>query len=111
TDLGIASRYAGLMADQALRKRIFGAIRAEWQRTLTVVLQLTEQDQLLQNNPTLARSIRDRTAYIDPLNHLQIELLRRHRTAALAQREPDIRVRNGIHITINGVAAGLRNTG
>ena len=111
TDLGIASRYAGLMPDEALRRRIFSAIRAEWQRTVKVVLQLTEQEQLLQADPTLARSIRDRTAYIDPLNHLQIELLRRHRTAALAQREPDARIRNAIHITINGVAAGLRNTG
>jgi len=111
TDLGIASRYAGLMPDEALRRQIFGTIRAEWQRTARVVRQLTGQDELLQNNPTLARSIRDRIAYIDPLNHLQIELLRRHRAAAAAQREPDIRVRNGIHITINGVAAGLRNTG
>nr|MBF0682619.1 phosphoenolpyruvate carboxylase [Pseudomonas sp.] len=111
TDLGIASRYADLMPDEAVRKQIFGTIRAEWQRTIDAVRQLTGQQQLLENNPTLARSIRDRTAYIDPLNHLQIELLRRHRAADLAHREPDIRMRNGIHITINGVAAGLRNTG
>ena len=111
TDLGIASRYAQLMPDAQLRERIFGAIRQEWERTMAAVRQITGQAELLQNEPELARSIRDRIAYIDPLNHLQIELLRRHRAAQAAGREPDVRVRNGIHITINGVAAGLRNTG
>ncbi len=111
TDLAIASRYAQLMPERDLREHIFSAIREEWERTIAAVQQLSSQEQLLENDPTLARSIRDRTAYIDPLNHLQIELLRRHRAALHAGREPDARVQNGIHITINGVAAGLRNTG
>ncbi|GAA5234848.1 phosphoenolpyruvate carboxylase [Verticiella sediminum] len=111
TDLAIASRYAQLMPERAVRERIFGTIREEWNRSLAALKQVTEQRELLESNPRLARSIRDRTAYIDPLNHLQIELLRRHREAEAQGVESDVRVRNGIHITINGVAAGLRNTG
>jgi phosphoenolpyruvate carboxylase len=70
------------------------------------VLAITEQSTLLQSNPLLARSIRNRFPYIDPLNHIQIELLRRHRTGTA-----DSRVERGIHLTINGIAAGLRNSG
>ncbi len=111
TDLAIASRYASLVTDEALRDRIFGQIREEWQRTVQVVQELTEQNHLLENQPQLARSLRNRTAYIDPLNHLQIELLQRHRQSREAGEELDVRERNGLHMTINGVAAGLRNTG
>lgn len=111
TDLAIASRYAQLMPDETLRNTIFDAIRQEWERTMDAVKLLLAHRELLENDPALARSIRDRTAYIDPLNHLQIELLRRHRAAQQAGQEPDARVRNGIHMTINGVAAGLRNSG
>ena len=64
-----------------------------------------------QTNPLLARSIQNRFAYLDPLNHLQVELIQRHRAQAVLPGEPDNRVHRGIHLSINGVAAGLRNTG
>ncbi len=111
TDLAIASRYASLVADVELRQNIFGQIRQEWERTVAVVREITDQRYLLERQPHLARSIRNRTAYLDPLNHLQIELLRRHRQSLDAGEEPEVRERNGLHMTINGVAAGLRNTG
>jgi len=105
-DLGIASRYAELVSDQALRDEIFGRISAEFERTRRHLLAIEQQDELLADNPLLRRSIRNRFPYMDPLNHLQVELLRRHRTG-----ESDERVRRGIHLSINGVAAGLRNSG
>ena len=111
TDLAIASRYASLVADERLRVRVFGTIRAEWERTVAVVRAITGQRYLLERQPHLARSIRNRTAYLDPLNHLQVELLRRHRGRLEAGTEPDVRERNGLHMTINGIAAGLRNSG
>ncbi|WP_448206987.1 phosphoenolpyruvate carboxylase [Azospirillum sp. sgz302134] len=106
SDLGIASRYAELVEDEELRKRIFGQIREEWQRTRKHLLAITEQPDLLAENPLLARSIRNRFPYMDPLNHVQIELLRRHRAGS-----SDDRVQRGILMSINGVAAGLRNSG
>ncbi|HZX33452.1 MAG TPA: phosphoenolpyruvate carboxylase, partial [Rhodocyclaceae bacterium] len=106
TDLAIASRYAELVTDADLRERVFNAIRAEWERTRRYVLAIEEQDDFLSDNPLLKRSIQQRFPYMDPLNHLQVELLRRHRAG-----DTDERVARGIHITINGVAAGLRNSG
>ena len=106
TDLAIASRYAGLVRDPALRDAIFGRIRAEWDDTVDAVLAITRQKELLDGNPLLKRSIRNRFPYLDPLNHVQIELLRRHR-----ETHDDERIRLGIHISINGIAAGLRNSG
>jgi len=105
-DLGIASRYAKLVSDPVLRDEIFGRIRAEFERTRHYLLVIEAQDELLADNPLLRRSIRNRFPYMDPLNHLQIELLRRHRAG-----EGDERVRRGIHLSINGIAAGLRNSG
>jgi phosphoenolpyruvate carboxylase len=110
TDLAIASRYAELVKDAALRETIFGRIRAEHQATVAAVLQITGQTELLDANPLLKRSIRNRFPYLDPLNHVQVELLRRHRDAAEADGI-DERIRLGIHISINGIAAGLRNSG
>ncbi len=110
SDLGIASRYAELVADTELRKRIFGRLRTEWKLTRRHLLAIEEQDDFLGDNPVLKRSMRNRFPYMDPLNHLQVELLRRHR-AGLLQEQQDERGRRGIHITINGVAAGLRNSG
>ncbi len=81
-DLDIASRYAELVADRELRERIFGRIAAEWQLTVKYLLAITGQQELLQANPALARSLRNRSPYIDPLNHLQVALLRRHRSGA-----------------------------
>ncbi len=106
SDLAIASRYAELVEDVELRERIFGRIREEWQRTRRHLLAITGYDDLLGENPLLARSIRNRFPYMDPLNHVQVELLRRHRAGS-----SDERVRRGILMSINGVAAGLRNSG
>ncbi|ENO90352.1 phosphoenolpyruvate carboxylase [Thauera linaloolentis] len=106
SDLAIASRYADLVKDVALREEIFGRIRAEHQATVHALLQITGQRELLDGNPLLKRSIRNRFPYLDPLNHVQVELLRRHR-----EHGEDPRIRNGIHISINGIAAGLRNSG
>jgi phosphoenolpyruvate carboxylase len=106
SDIAIASRYADLVEDRELRDRIFPRLRAEWEDSVAAVLAIMEQHTLLEKNPLLARSIRNRFPYLDPLNHLQIELLRRHRSG-----DTDERVVNAIHLTINGIAAGLRNSG
>ena len=106
SDLALASRYAELVGDARLRKKIFTAIEAEWHRTVDALTQITGEKNRLASNPALDRSIRHRFPYIDPLHHLQVELIRRYR-AGLA----DERVQRGIHISINGIAAGLRNTG
>ena len=110
SDLGIASRYAELVADTELRQRIFGRLSGEWDLTRRHLLAIEEQEDFLADNPVLKRSMRNRFPYMDPLNHLQVELLRRHR-AGLLHEQQDERGRRGIHITINGVAAGLRNSG
>jgi phosphoenolpyruvate carboxylase len=110
TDLGIAARYVDLVEDKRLGKRIFALIQAEWLRTHDVLSMITGEPQRLASNPSLARSIEHRFPYLDPLNHLQVELMRRYR--ARREGEPiSERVQRGIHISINGIAAGLRNTG
>ncbi|MCX7184416.1 MAG: phosphoenolpyruvate carboxylase [Nitrosospira sp.] len=106
TDMGIASRYAELVTDVKLREEIFGRIEAEWERSIKWLFAVTGHTELLQDNPTLARSIRNRIPYIDPLNHLQVELLRRYRAGDTGEM-----VQRAIHLSINGVAAGLRNSG
>ncbi|AOZ00599.1 phosphoenolpyruvate carboxylase [Cupriavidus sp. USMAHM13] len=108
TDLAVASRYAQLCDDAALRKKVFSRISAEWHLTCEMLALITGRQERLAENPLLARSIKNRFAYLDPLNHLQVELLKRFRSG---KDGDDIRVRRGIHLTINGVAAGLRNTG
>jgi phosphoenolpyruvate carboxylase len=106
SDLAIASRYAELVSDETLRETVFARIREEWELTRKHLLAIQETDDFLADNPLLKRSIRNRFPYMDPLNHLQIELLRRHRADG-----DDERIGRGIHITINGIAAGLRNSG
>jgi phosphoenolpyruvate carboxylase len=106
SDIAIASRYAELVSDPALRAAVFGRLRAEWQDSIEAVLAITGQRALLDGNPLLARSIRNRFPYIDPLHHVQIELLKRHRAG-----DGDPRIVEGIHLAINGIAAGLRNSG
>lgn len=108
TDLAIASRYAGLVADVGLRERIFRRIAAEHGETIRCLESITGATERLAGNPLLARSIQNRFAYLDPLNHLQVELIHRRRKLA---DNADPRVNRGIHLSINGVAAGLRNTG
>jgi phosphoenolpyruvate carboxylase len=111
SDLAIASRYAELVADVGLRDAIFARFKAEWHDSVEAVLAITGQEALLEGNPSLARSIRNRFPYIDPLNHIQVELLRRHRARPADAAAPDDQLVQGIHITINGIAAGLRNSG
>ncbi len=106
SDLALASRYAELLGDARLRKKIFSTIEAEWHRTVGALALITGEKTLLAGNAALQRSIRNRFAYIDPLHHLQVELVRRYRDG-----QADERVQRGIHISINGIAAGLRNTG
>ena len=106
TDMGIASRYAELVQDEDLRERVFGAIEREWQNTIEVLFTITGASALLEENPTLARSLTTRTPYIDPLNHLQVGLLQRHRAG-----DENEKIKRAIHLTINGIAAGLRNSG
>ncbi|MDD2927110.1 phosphoenolpyruvate carboxylase [Rhodoferax sp.] len=106
SDLALASRYAELVSDKRLRKKIFASIEQEWHRTAKALEQITGHQQRLANNAALQRSIRHRFPYIDPLHHLQVELVRRYRAGQV-----DERLKRGIHISINGIAAGLRNTG
>lgn len=105
SDLALGSRYAGLV-DAPLRRKIYAQIEAEWQRTAEALGLLTGDKERLAGNPALQRSIQHRLPYIDPLHHLQVELMRRHRAG-----QADDAVKRGIHISINGIAAGLRNTG
>ena len=106
SDLALARRYSELVPDAELRQRVFSAIEAEWHRTVAALERITGDRQRLAGNPALARSIRHRFPYIDPLHHLQIELIRRHRAGSTEER-----LQRGIHIAINGIAAALRNTG
>ena len=106
TDFAIASRYADLVPDAASRDAIFSRLVAEHERSVRWLLAISGKSALLEDNPTLERSIRNRFPYLDPLNHLQVELLRRYRSGVT-----DERTKRGIHLTINGLAAGLRNSG
>jgi phosphoenolpyruvate carboxylase len=106
SSIAIASRYAELVPDVALRESIFERIRREWQSSIDTLLQITGQTRLLESNPPLERSIRNRFPYLDPLNHVQVELLKEHRA-----QNGDEQVLRGIQITINGISAGLRNSG
>ncbi|MDD2879839.1 MAG: phosphoenolpyruvate carboxylase [Rhodoferax sp.] len=106
SDLALASRYAELVEDKRLRKKIFSAIELEWHLTAKALEFITGDKERLTHNAALQRSIRHRFPYIDPLHHLQVELVRRYRAG-----QTDERLKRGIHISINGIAAGLRNTG
>ncbi|HEY2256070.1 MAG TPA: phosphoenolpyruvate carboxylase [Variovorax sp.] len=106
SDLALASRYSELVADRKLRQKVFSMIDAEWHRTSEALNLITGAKQRLEGNADMQRSIRHRFPYIDPLHHLQVELMRRYRAGQI-----DERLQSGIHMSINGVAAGLRNTG
>ena len=107
SDLALASRYAELVEERKLRQKVFSMIEAEWHRTSDALALITGAKQRLEGNVEMQRSIRHRFPYIDPLHHLQVELMRRWR----AGQQDDERLQRGIHMSINGVAAGLRNTG
>jgi phosphoenolpyruvate carboxylase len=106
SSIAIASRYAELVPDVELREKIFGRIRREWHLAIETLLDIMGHERLLQGNPLLERSIRNRFPYLDPLNHVQVELLKEHRA-----QNPDEQVLRGIQLTINGISAGLRNSG
>jgi phosphoenolpyruvate carboxylase len=106
SDMALASRYAELVGDRKLRQKVFSMIDAEWHRTSDALTLITGAKQRLEGNAEMQRSVRHRFPYIDPLHHLQVELMRRYRAGDGGER-----LQRGIHISINGVAAGLRNTG
>jgi phosphoenolpyruvate carboxylase len=106
SSLAIASRYAQLVPDVALREAIFSRISKEWHASVDALNSIMEQKHLLEHNPLLLRSIRNRFPYLDPLNHVQVELLKLHRGRATSDK-----VLTGIQLTINGISAGLRNSG
>ncbi len=110
SDLRIAARYVELVEDRRLAKRIFSLIQSEWALAGEMLSLITVEPQRLASNAALARSIEHRFPYLDPLNHLQVELMRRFRRQKGGDAANE-RVRRGIHISINGIAAGLRNTG
>jgi phosphoenolpyruvate carboxylase len=109
TDLGIARQYAALVASALLRRRIFGLIEAEYARAVKMVLLVTRRRALLANQPTLARSIRRRNPYVDPLNYLQIRFLAVWRQAGEKQRAEALR--RLLALTVKGVASGMKSTG
>ena len=106
TDLTVAARYVDELVQEDLR-RLFEAIQEEHARTVAEVLAITGSTELLDRNPTLQRTLRVRNAYIDPISYLQVALLKRTRAAA----EPDPELQRALLLTVNGLAAGLRNTG
>lgn len=106
SDLGLAARYAELVEDEELRHRVFDKIVDEHRRTIAMHKLITGQDDLLADNPALARSVFNRFPYLEPLNHLQVELLRRYRSG-----DDDELVQRGILLTMNGLASALRNSG
>jgi phosphoenolpyruvate carboxylase len=106
SDLGLAARYSELVADESLRHRVFDKIVDEHRRTIAMHKLITGHDDLLADNPALARSVFNRFPYLEPLNHLQVELLRRYRSG-----DDDELVQRGILLTMNGLASALRNSG
>ncbi len=106
SSLAIASRYARLVGDVALREKIFARISREWRNSVDALNAIMEQTRLLESNPLLERSIHNRFPYLDPLNHVQVELLKLHRGRSSSEK-----VLTGIQLTINGISAGLRNSG
>lgn len=114
-DMGIASLYATLVEDERIRKRIFDIIQKEFDRTCRAIFAITSQTALLDNEPVLQKSIRLRNPYVDPLNYIQVEMIRRLRRlkqSGETEASPEVAMlRRVIELTINGVSAGLRNTG
>ena len=106
SDMGLAARYSELVEDESLRRRVFDKIATEHDRTIRMHRLITRQDDLLADNPSLARSVFNRFPYLEPLNHLQVELLRRYRSG-----DDDELVQRGILLTMSGLATALRNSG
>tara|TARA_B100001094_G_C17716895_1_gene570089 strand:- start:102 stop:572 length:471 start_codon:yes stop_codon:yes gene_type:complete len=106
SSIAIARRYSQLVEDKKLRVKIFNRIHAEWKSSIDSLLKISGQKKLLQTNPLLERSIHNRFPYLDPLNHLQVELMKKYR-----RESENAKVLRGIQLTINGISAGLRNSG
>jgi phosphoenolpyruvate carboxylase len=106
SDMAIAARYAALAKDVGGAEAMYQRIYDSWHRTRDAVLNITGQSHLLERHPALAQSIQLRLPYIEPLNHLQIEMLKRHRSG-----DDDPRIAEGIQLTINAIATALRNSG
>jgi phosphoenolpyruvate carboxylase len=111
SDFGIAQLYASLVEDEALRDRVYSLLKAEFDLTHKMLLAVTGQQRLLETNPVLERSIRLRNPYVDPMSLLQVELIRRKRRAAAKGEADSPELNRAISATINGISAGLRNTG
>ncbi|MBX3060793.1 MAG: phosphoenolpyruvate carboxylase [Anaerolineae bacterium] len=110
-DMGIARLYASLVSDTAVREQIYGEIKAEFDRSVAWILRVTGQRELLDNDPTLQRSVRQRNPYVDPLNFIQVGLLRKLRYLAEQESQTAQELLHTIFLTINGIASGLKNTG
>jgi phosphoenolpyruvate carboxylase len=108
-DLGIARRYAELVPDKELAERVFALIVAEYDRSVQLICQVAEISEILDSQPVLQRSYRQRNPYVDPLSYIQIELLRRLRDGPPAEQQEAIET--AVLMSINGIAAGLKNTG
>jgi phosphoenolpyruvate carboxylase len=110
-DMGIARLYATLVEDEEIRERIFGEIESAFKQTCAWILRVTDQRHLLDNDPVLQRSVRQRNPYVDPLNFIQVALLRRLRFLPEQESPKAQQILNAIFLTINGIASGLKNTG
>jgi phosphoenolpyruvate carboxylase len=110
-DLGIAALYSALVPDRTLAAAVFGAIEREYARTCEAVLDITGHTALMDGDPVIQRSVQLRNPYVDPLNYLQVEMLRRLRALNDPEGPEAERCRDVLVLTINGIAAGLRNTG
>ncbi|MDD2676018.1 MAG: phosphoenolpyruvate carboxylase [Methylacidiphilaceae bacterium] len=110
-DMSIAARYASLVRDSEIRERVFSKIRAEYDRSVSSVLAISQVAALLDREPVLQRSIRLRNPYVDPLNYIQVEMIRRLRSLGEGHEEEEHALRRVIELTVNGISAGLRNTG
>jgi phosphoenolpyruvate carboxylase len=110
-DMGIASLYVDLVPNKELGSEMFGVIRAEYERTRDVVLSISGHANLLDEEPVTQNGVQLRNPYVDPLNYIQVEMLRRIRALSDQEGDEAQSIREVIGITINGIAAGLRNTG
>jgi phosphoenolpyruvate carboxylase len=110
-DMSIAALYSSLASDQEFAKSVFATILAEYERTRTALLAITGHSELMESEPVILRSVHLRNPYVDPLNYIQVEMLRRLRALPDPEGPEAQALRDVIVLTINGIAAGLRNTG
>jgi phosphoenolpyruvate carboxylase len=109
SDMHIMSHYASLVADQSLREEIVSNLTREHERTVSLLLEVTEQSDLLERNPVLRDTLFIRRHYLDPLSYLQVDLLKRYRDPN--DRDDKDALLKAIQLSINGIASGMKNTG